>query len=136
MNFAEKVRYYRKEQGLSQTRLAEMIDVTMRTIQSYEAGRSYPKSRDTYHRLANALGLEVNFLMTEEDQFIVEAQSQYGPQGAAQAKELLAQVGGLFAGGELAEEDMDEMMQAIQEAYWLAKKNNRKYASRKDSSRG
>ncbi|MCF0136711.1 MAG: helix-turn-helix transcriptional regulator [Lachnospiraceae bacterium] len=128
MNFGEKVRHYRKEKGLSQTALAERAEVTMRTIQSYEAGKSYPKSRETYHRLAEVLGLDPNFLMTEEDYFVAEANAQYGPRGAAQAKELLSQVGGLFAGGELAEEDMDEMMQAIQEAYWMAKRNNRKYS--------
>ena len=38
---------------------------------------------------------------------------------------------GLFSGGELAEEDMDELMLAIQKAYEIAKENNRKYA-RKD----
>lgn len=134
MNFAEKVRHYRKEKGLSQTALAEKIEVTTRTVQSYEAGRSYPKSRETYHLLASVLGVDTNFLMTEEDAFISEASSRYGSRGADQARELLSQVGGLFAGGELDEEDMDEMMQAIQEAYWLAKKNNRKYSS-KDNSR-
>ena len=43
----------------------------------------------------------------------------------------MSQVNGLFAGGEMAEEDMDEMMLAIQEAYWLAKKKNRKYMPKK-----
>ncbi len=130
MNFAEKVRYYRKEKGLSQTALAEKIEVTTRTVQSYEAGRSYPKSRETYHLLASVLDVDTNFLMTEEDLFVAEAENRYGAKGADQARELITQVGGLFAGGELDEEDMDEMMQAIQEAYWLAKKNNRKYASK------
>jgi len=37
----------------------------------------------------------------------------------------------LFAGGELAEDDMDEMMLAIQEAYIIAKKNNKKYTPKK-----
>lgn len=33
----------------------------------------------------------------------------------------------MYAGGELAEEDMEAMMRAFQEAYWKAKEKNRKY---------
>ena len=43
----------------------------------------------------------------------------------------MGELTGLFSGGELAEEDMDELMLAIQKAYEIAKENNRKYA-RKD----
>ena len=35
------------------------------------------------------------------------------------------------AGGEMAEEDMDELMLAIQEAYVDAKRRNKKYAPKK-----
>ena len=38
---------------------------------------------------------------------------------------------GLFAGGELADEDLDEMMKGIQEAYWIAKEKNKKYTPKK-----
>ena len=38
---------------------------------------------------------------------------------------------GLFAGGEMADEDMREMVDAIQEAYLIAKKNNKKYTPKK-----
>ena len=48
-----------------------------------------------------------------------------------QAQELLAEVTGLFAGGEMADEDMREMVDAIQEAYLIAKKNNKKYTPKK-----
>ena len=47
------------------------------------------------------------------------------------ANKIVAEVSGLFAGGELAPEDMDEMMKAIQDAYWIAKENNKKFAPRK-----
>ena len=43
----------------------------------------------------------------------------------------MAEVTGLFAGGELADEDLDEMMKGIQEAYWIAKENNKKYTPKK-----
>lgn len=40
----------------------------------------------------------------------------------------------MFAGGEMAEEDMDELMLAIQEAYVDAKRRNKKYTPKKYSS--
>ena len=43
----------------------------------------------------------------------------------------MAEVTGLFAGGELADEDLDEMMKGIQEAYWIAKEKNKKYTPKK-----
>ena len=48
-----------------------------------------------------------------------------------QAEALVAELSGLFAGGELADEDMDAMMRAVQEAYWIAKENNRKFVPKK-----
>ena len=52
---------------------------------------------------------------------------------------MVADIKAMWAGGEMEEEDMDEIMQALQEAYWEAKKNNRKYVNkryRKDDSSG
>ena len=51
--------------------------------------------------------------------------------GKKGAEKLLHEVTGLFAGGELAEEDKDELMLAIQEAYVDAKKRNKKYTPKK-----
>ena len=45
-----------------------------------------------------------------------------------QLEELVGAVSGLFAGGELTEEDRDAAMEAIIAAYWAAKKESRKYA--------
>ena len=41
------------------------------------------------------------------------------------------EIRGAFSGGEMAEEDMDELMLAIQEAYIDAKKRNKKYTPKK-----
>ena len=72
-----------------------------------------------------------SYLLSEDDAFIAEVEDKYGRRGAKQAQELLAEVTGLFAGGELADEDMREMVDAIQEAYLIAKKNNKKYTPKK-----
>lgn len=146
MTFGEKVRALRKAQNLTQTDLADRLKVSSRTIQSYEAGTSYPKNRKIYNELAALLGCSADYLRVEgapgseissdrsvpreNASFIEDAADQYGSRGARQARELVAEVSGLFAGGELDEEDMDEMMKAIQDAYWVSKKMNRKYVPR------
>ena len=45
--------------------------------------------------------------------------------------ELLADANALFAGGELAEEDKDALMFALQQSYIDAKRKNKKYAHKK-----
>ena len=110
MTFGEKVKAERTKLGMSQDELAAKIGVTRRIIGSYE---------------------NVNYLLSEDDAFIADVEDKYGRRGARQAQELLAEVTGLFAGGEMADEDMREMVDAIQEAYLIAKKNNKKYTPKK-----
>lgn len=131
MTFGEKVKAERTKLGLNQDELAEKIGVTRRVICSYENDKSRPRGMDRYRKLAEALNLNLNYLLSEDEVFIANAEDKYGHRGAKQAKELMEEVTGLFAGGEMAEEDMDVMMKAIQDAYWIAKENNKKYTPKK-----
>lgn len=134
MTFGEKIREERRKQNLTQKELAEKIGVTNRVITSYETGRSFPRTRDAYKKIADALGVNVNYLLSDDEAFILDAKEQFGYRGKKGAEKLLAEVNGLFAGGEMAEEDMDELMLAIQEAYVDAKRRNKKYTPKKYSS--
>ena len=125
MTFGEKVKAERTKLGLNQDELAEKIGVTRRVICSYENDKSRPRGTERYKKLAEALNVNVNYLLSED------VEDKYGRRGARQAQELLAEVTGLFAGGEMADEDMREMVDAIQEAYLIAKKNNKKYTPKK-----
>ena len=131
MKFGEKLRKFRLEKGMDQTELAKAAGIHVNTVSNYESGKTYPKKREVYITLANILGVEPNSLHNEEDDFISDASAKYGSRGANQAKALTDEVTGLFAGGNLSEEDMDVMMKAISDAYWIAKEKNKKY-TRKD----
>ena len=131
MTFGEKVKNERNRLGLNQDELAKKIGVTRRVISSYENDSSRPRGTERYKKLAEALGVNINYLLSEDEAFIADVEDNYGHRGAKQAKELLAEVTGLFAGGEMADEDMREMVDAIQEAYLIAKKNNKKYTPKK-----
>ena len=131
MKFGEKLKALRLERNLSQKALADLTGITVRTIQNYETTDMLPKKRDTYDMLAKVLAVDVSELMGESEDFILNAGEQYGSRGARQAQAILDQGNGLYAGGELSEEDMDAFNRALQEAYWEAKENNRRRKAEK-----
>ena len=131
MTFGEKLRTLRLNKNLTQQELAKKAGLGLNTISNYEKGKTYPQNREVYATLAEILEVSPDYLHNENDDFLAQTQQQYGSRGARQAQQLVSEVSGLFAGGEMAEEDMDEMMQAIQEAYWIAKKNNKKFTPKK-----
>lgn len=131
MDFKDKLKELREQRGLTQNKLGEICGITGRSIQNYELGVRTPKNMLTVKKLAEALGVTTDQLLGDDGLMLVEASEKYGVRGAKQAKELLSEVTGLFAGGEMSEADMDEMMRAMQEAYWDAKEKNKKYTPKK-----
>ena len=131
MTFGEKVREERKKRGMTQDELANILGVNRRTVFTWESGRAYPQSRKVYAALALALDVPVNYLLADGEEFILKAGESFGYRGKKEAEELTREITGLFAGGELEEEDMDMLMFAVQEAYVEAKNRNKKYTPKK-----
>ena len=131
MKFGEKLKKLRTEKNLTQKNVAAAIGVSQRTYVSYEQDGRYPRKRELYGKLAEVLGCETNYLMTEDEEFISAAANQYGSRGKRQAEELVNELSGMFAGGELSESDMDAVMIALQKAYFDCKENNKKYTHKK-----
>ena len=131
MTFGEKVRAAREAKNMTQEQLAEAIGMSKRMISYWENHGKVPKSRDTYPLVADALGIDVSVLLDDDAEFVVKAAETYGNRGAQQALQLVQQITGLYAGGELEEEDMDAMMKAIQDAYWIAKQKNKRHTNKR-----
>ncbi len=127
MTFSEKLRRLRREKGMTQAGLAAAVGVSKRTIAGYEADGRYPKDRALYDRLADVLGCPRDYLLTEGERFISEAGERYGARGRRQAEEAVNTLSGMFAGGELSDEDRDAVLRALQQAYWDSKEENKKY---------
>ena len=108
-----------------------MIGVSRRAVTSYETDAALPRTKDTYYKLAEALKVDVNYLLTEGDVFVLEVGEKYGARSRRDARKLVEELTGLFYNGEMMEEDMDELMLAIQKAYVIAKENARKYVPKK-----
>lgn len=130
MKFGAKLKKKRREAELTQAELASKIGVTFRTIINYENNNIYPRNREIYQKLADVFDVDVNYFLTEDEEFVTEAKEKYGTNGMTQAQQILAQATALFAGGEMSEDDKDYLVRALQDAYWTAKENNKKFGRR------
>jgi len=131
MLFGDRIKELRSLAGMSQQELANKAGLSLRSIQNYESNQRYPKDVAILNKLCKALNTTIEELMKEEDNFIQEASEKYGTRGKKDAQKLVDEIGGLFAGGELNEEDKDKVFRAITEMYWRAKDNNKKYTPKK-----
>lgn len=61
-----KIQEFRKKAGITQSKLAEIVGVSVRTIQSYEANKITPPV-DNLKKIAEALDVNVNTLMNIDD---------------------------------------------------------------------
>ena len=62
MTFGEKLRTIRKEQHITQEKLAELLNVSTQSISGWECGKNYP-STDRLEDIAQALNTSVGYLM-------------------------------------------------------------------------
>ena len=121
----------RKEKEIGQKELAVYLNVSVGTVSNYENDVHSP-DLSTLCKLADFFGVSVNYLLTEDEEFVVEASEQYGSRGMKQAQELIDGMSGLFAGGTLSDQDKDAVMKALQDIYWESKARNvEKYTPKK-----
>ena len=131
MTFGEKVKTLRTTKKMSQAQLAQELGVALRTVSGWENQNRYPKKRELYQNLADILGCDISYLMSEEESFITEASEQYGSRGAKQAQQILEQSAAMFAGGELSDEDKTAFMDEIQMLYLDSKRRAKKFTPKK-----
>lgn len=132
MTFAEKFKEERVKKELTQQQVADSLGITRKMITLYEKGTSLPRTREAYKKIADFFGVDVNHLLTEDEDFVVQATEKYGARGKKQAQDLVDGISGLFAGGTLSEQDKDAVMKALQDIYWDSKARNvEKYTPKK-----
>ncbi len=125
MAFAEKIKNMRLEKGYTQEELAEMVDVSKRTIINYEQGRCYPKQTEILAKFAEVFCVPVDYLFTDEDRYVQEASERGGTSAAQDVARLLASAGAMFAGGTLSEDDKDKVIRKLNELYWDSREKNK-----------
>lgn len=130
MKLSEKLFSLRVSSGLTRTQVAEAVGVTYRAIVNYEQGSRVPK-KDCLYKLAELYSVDMNDLISKEDLFVLDAGEDNGSRGRAAAKKLIQNANVLFAGGQISEEDKEQLFQALQESYWKSKLKNKKYTPKK-----
>ena len=121
MKFGEKLREQRNKAGLLQEDLGKALGISRRTLINYENGNSYPQDRNVYFKLAEFFNVDVNYFLTEDEEFLTLAAEGYGKRGQAQANHILEQAAALFAGGELSEKDQIAFLHNMQALFLESK---------------
>lgn len=134
MEFKDRLKERRRILGISQAELAKKIGITGRTIQNYELGTRNPQSIEIAQKLAEALETTVEYLLGTDGLLIADAYERGGAKTARDINALVSEISGLFAGGEIGEDEKDGIMAALNQAYWMAKENNKKYTPKKYKS--
>ena len=131
MKFGQKLRVLREEKGLSQAELAEKIGVSSKTIARYESGESNPRYPKIYDDIAEALKIDKLELLSDEDAFVLSIKEKFGSYDANYASDLVNGMVGLMAGGDISDDDKRVILETLQEAFIISKKENRKYIPKK-----
>lgn len=131
MTFAEKLKKLRDMRQLTQAQMSELLGVSLRTYQYYESGRMYPKDAAVYQRIATQFNVTADNMLSDQDLFIIEAQSKYGSRGHDQATRILEATEALYAGGTLSEEDEQAFYRQMTRIFDRVKQRNaQRYAER------
>jgi transcriptional regulator with XRE-family HTH domain len=130
MTLGSKVKLLRSERNMTQPDLATELGVTVRTVAYYENDERQPK-KDIIMKLCELFGISTDYLLSDNDVFLIEAKEKYGYRGKKKAESFINDTALLFAGGELSEDDQDKVFKAITEIYWLSKEKNKKYTPKK-----
>ena len=89
MTFGEKFKAEREKKNLTQQQVADGLGINRRMITRYENNLSFPRTRDNYKKIADFFGVDINYFLSEDDAFVVQASEQYGTRGMKQAQDLL-----------------------------------------------
>lgn len=131
MNFATKLKDLRIKKNLTQEELSKKSGISIKSISRYELGETIPRSEKYYEKLSKALDVEADYFLSQETNFLLNVKKEFGYKGAKDAEEIVNGVIGLMAGGELPEEDKAVILNAMQEAFYMAKIENKKYTPKK-----
>lgn len=136
MKFGEKLKQYRETNGYTQMEFSKLVGIGSKTLYLYETGQRYPRKVDVYKRIAKVMDCDYNYLLDSSEEFLEEVSKQYGQTELRKVRALTDGITSLFAGGEISDKDRDAAYEAITEAYWEAKIENKKYGRRKSKNTG
>ncbi len=122
--FAETLKELRKSQGMTQSELAKVIGINLRTLQNYELGVCLPKSPVTVNRIADYFNVPLQSLVKSDDVYRLLSSEQKLDDREKDRQELyrlMQEISALFAGGKLSFSDrqlfLEAMTELVEESY-------------------
>jgi transcriptional regulator with XRE-family HTH domain len=131
ISFGQKLKILREEKKLTQKELAKKINVSAKTISRYESGESKPRYNKVYDDIAEVLNVNKGDLVDAGENFVLNIRDEFGNKDANSANSLVDGMIGLMAGGEISDDDKRVILETLQEAFILAKNENKKYTTKR-----
>lgn len=75
MSFGDNLKLIRKERGITQEQLAEMLDVSRQAVSKWEAGNGYPET-DKLVTISKKLNVSLDYLMDNEPTGVSEVKEK------------------------------------------------------------
>lgn len=138
--FSEKLKESRSLAGMSQEDLAQRIEVSRRSVLSYEKGEKFPRDRVLY-KIASVLGVSVKYLKDDSctdpeadislDSRISEIAERYGANTAKDTETIINESCAFLAGGDVPMEEKEAFFNAVMSAYVKCREQSREKYGRK-----
>ncbi|MBP0961401.1 MAG: helix-turn-helix domain-containing protein [Oscillospiraceae bacterium] len=129
-SFSEKLKEARACMNMSQEELGKKIEVSRRSVLSYEKGEKVPRDRVIY-RMAAVLGVSVKYLKDENcedpkedielDRHIAEVTGRLGSSTVRDADALIGESLAFLAGGDVPMEEKAALFEAVVAGYMKCK---------------
>ena len=131
MNISERIKFYRKEQGLTQKDLGRRINKSAQVISNWERGYTISINQDDILNLSNAFGIPVNKLVDENSSVLeppIQESSPHSKRDMNDLAKVLNKTEVLFDGDtyNLSEEDQQKLRNALEFVFWDAKRQNKR----------
>lgn len=81
MKFGEKFKTERLKMNLTQKEVADALGINRRMITRDENGLPFLRTKEAYRKIADFFDIDVNYLLTEDDKFVVKASEKYDSHG-------------------------------------------------------
>ena len=134
VDISEKIKFYRKERGLTQKELGIRINKSSQVISNWERGYTTSINQDDILNLSNAFGVPIDKLV-DKDASLFEsspkASSSTSPHSKRDLNDLakfLNKTEVMFDGDtyNLSEEDQQKLRNALEFVFWDAKRQNKR----------
>ena len=129
VTFGEKIKLLRKQNNITQTQLAELTGVSLRTIINYEKYDKKPKQPEMYELLAKALNTEVSELQNTKGDYVSITKKKLTKTQQTPVDFLSAEINRIFASDKVSDEDKLTLLLNVEKSFWkhnLKRKTNKK----------